>query len=269
MGAIATSMLFQPPQRPWEKNANFIPIQTKTSKNRGHTINASLVLAEGAKYTVLFSHGNAEDLRQIYSWFKDVAIKLGVNILLYDYTGYGMTNKSRNPTEQDCFKDITCVFEYLTGVQGYKEEEIILYGRSLGSGASCELAMRQSRKGRPVAGVILQSPLMSAYRVAFHFAYSFPGDLMCNIDKIGEITCPIFIMHGRLDEIVPFYHGEQLYLAIKEKYRYQPLWIKGAGHNNIELTLKKRSGTHDTFFGYIEDFMNYITEFQKRRQNQL
>ena len=56
-----------------------------------------------------------------------------------------MTNKSRNPTEQDCFKDITCVFEYLTGVQGYKEEEIILYGRSLGSGASCELAMRQSR----------------------------------------------------------------------------------------------------------------------------
>ena len=64
MGAVATSMLFQPPQRPWEKNANFIPIQTKTSKNRGHTINASLVLAEGAKYTVLFSHGNAEDLRQ-------------------------------------------------------------------------------------------------------------------------------------------------------------------------------------------------------------
>ena len=59
------------------------------------------------------------------------------------------------------------------------------------------------------------------------------------------------------------------YLAIKEKYRYPPLWIKGAGHNNIELTLKKRSGTHDTFFGYIEDFMNYITEFQKQRQNQL
>ena len=62
MGALASSMLFQPPQRPWEKNANFIPIHTKT---RGYTINASLVLAEGAKYTILFSHGNAEDLRQI------------------------------------------------------------------------------------------------------------------------------------------------------------------------------------------------------------
>ena len=125
--------------------------------------------------------------------------------------------------------------------------------------------MQQSRRGKPVAGVILQSPLMSAYRVVFHFGYSFPGDMMCNIDKIGEITSPVFILHGRLDEIVPFYHGEQLFLAIKDRYKYPPLWIRGAGHNNIELTLKKCSGTHDTFFGYIEDFMNYITEFQKKQ----
>ena len=161
-----------------------------------------------------------------------------------------MTNKSRKPSEEDCFKDITCVFEYLTGVKGYREDEIILYGRSLGSGASCELAMQQSRRGKPVAGVILQSPLMSAYRVVFHFGYSFPGDMMCNIDKIGKITSPIFILHGRLDEIVPFYHGEQLFLAIKDEYKYPPLWIRGAGHNNIELTLKNVVAPRYIFWVY-------------------
>jgi abhydrolase domain-containing protein 17 len=122
----------------------------------------------------LFSHGNAEDIGMIFEWFKEVALQLSCNVFGYDYTGYGLSYSDVGPAENYCFSDIQAAFDYLNGTEGIFAKDIILYGRSLGSGASCELAMRQSKKGDPVAGVILQSPLMSAYRVAFSLKYTMP-----------------------------------------------------------------------------------------------
>lgn len=83
-----------------------------------------------------------------------------------------------------------------------------------------------------------------------------PGDMMCNIDKIPSIDAPVFILHGRRDEIVPFWHGECLYLATKPKYRYPPLWIEDAGHNNIEVVIqRKKSGL---FFQRLKEYFHYL-----------
>ena len=56
--------------------------------------------------------------------------------------------------------------------------------------------------------VSLQSPLLSIFRVAFNFRFSVPGDMFCNIDIIDQVECPITIIHGTRDEVVPFWHGE-------------------------------------------------------------
>jgi len=61
---------------------------------------------------------------------------------------------------------------------------------------------------------------MSAYRVAFHFRFSFPGDKFCNIDRVSKIDSPTMILHGTHDEIVPFWHGQELFLATKESSRF-------------------------------------------------
>ncbi|CAM9558875.1 unnamed protein product [Heterosigma akashiwo] len=60
---------------------------------------------------------------------------------------------------------------------------------------------------------------MSAYRVAFNFRFTMPGDMFPNIDKMPDIECPVFIIHGTRDEVVPFWHGQELFLACKTKWR--------------------------------------------------
>ena len=112
----------------------------------------------------------------IYDWFNDLARVLRCNIMAYDYTGYGKSASSGiAPTEENCYADIEAAYNYLTDVRHIQPEQIVLYGRSLGSGPSCYLASKTAPNGRSVAGVILQSPLLSAYRVAFNFRFTMFG----------------------------------------------------------------------------------------------
>jgi pimeloyl-ACP methyl ester carboxylesterase len=111
---------------------------------------------------------------RIYDWFNDLARVLRVNIMAYDYTGYGKSNGTS--CEENCYADIEAAFQYLLEVRKLQPEQIVLYGRSLGSGPSCYLASKTAQQGRSVGGVILQSPLLSAYRVAFNFRFTMIGD---------------------------------------------------------------------------------------------
>ena len=249
---LVESLLFQPPRPPSYTNTpNFFQLVT----THNSSIQCFFVQVENPAYTILFSHGNAEDIGMIFEWFKEIALQLNCNVFGYDYTGYGLSYSEVGPAEKYCFSDIQAAFDYLTGTEGILARDIILYGRSLGSGASCELAMRQSAKNDPVGGVILQSPLMSAYRVAFNFKYTMPGDMMCNIDKVPHINSLVFVIHGNRDEIVPFFHGEELYLGTKVQYRYEPFWVDGAGHNNIEMCVRKTDP--QLFFQKLRDFLEY------------
>jgi len=116
----------------------------------------------GAAITVLFSHGNAEDLGMIYDWFVSLAHSLKVNVLAYEYSGNGKSKSSsdeRNTvltSEEKCYDDILAAYTYLTETLETPPEKIVLYGRSLGSGPSIWLAAKTAVAGRSVAGVILQ-----------------------------------------------------------------------------------------------------------------
>ena len=160
--------------------------------------------------------------------------------MAYDYTGYGKS--TGYPAEEFVYADIEAAYSYLLQVRKIQPEQIVLYGRSLGSGPSCYLAAKTAKSGRSVAGVILQSPLLSAFRVAFNFRFTMVGDRFPNIDYAPYIQCPVFIVHGTQDEVVPFWHGQELFLALNQSWRAKPFWVEGAGHNNIEALLRP-SGT--------------------------
>ena len=163
---MISSLLFQPPTPTYLHPSRHFWLNTET----GGRIPAFFIERPNANVTILFSHGNAEDLGMIYDWFNDLARVLRVNIMAYDYTGYGKSQGT--PCEQSCYADIEAAYRYLLTVRRYQPEQIVLYGRSLGSGPSCYLAAKTAREGRSVAGVILQSPLLSAYRVAFNFRFT-------------------------------------------------------------------------------------------------
>jgi len=62
-----------------------------------------------------------------------------------------------------------------------------------------------------------------------------PFDMFPNIDRVKHVRCPVLVIHGTKDEVVPFWNGEQLFLALPVQYRAKPYWVDGGGHNNIEL----------------------------------
>jgi len=103
-----------------------------------------------------------------------------------------------------------------------------------------------------VAGVILQSPLLSAYRVAFNFRFTCIGDKFPNIDYAPYIRCPVFIVHGTQDEVVPFWHGQELFLALQQVWRSKPFWVEGAGHNNIEALLRPTGAFVDKLLEFLD-----------------
>mmetsp|Transcript_26887 Transcript_26887/g.47436 ORF Transcript_26887/g.47436 Transcript_26887/m.47436 type:complete len:291 (+) Transcript_26887:73-945(+) len=246
MGDAISSLLFQPPPPTYLHPSRHFWLNTAG----GSRIPAFFIERPNAQVTILFSHGNAEDLGMIYDWFNDLARVLRVNIMAYDYTGYGKSNGS--PCEESCYSDIEAAYQYLLDVRRLQPEKIVLYGRSLGSGPSCYLASKTAKEGQSVGGVILQSPLLSAYRVAFDFRFTMVGDKFPNIDYAPHIKCPVFIVHGTQDEVVPFWHGEDLFMSLAQQWRAKPFWVEGAGHNNIEALLRPTGAFVDKLIEFLD-----------------
>ncbi|KAF2282940.1 hypothetical protein GH714_043257 [Hevea brasiliensis] len=199
----------------------------KLSTKKGNEIVAIYVKNPLASLTVLYSHGNAADLGQMYHIFSELSQHLNVNLMGYDYSGYGQS--SGKPSEQDTYADIDAAYICLEETYGVKEEDIILYGQSVGSGPTLELATRLPQ----LRAVILHSPILSGLRVMYPVKKTFWFDIYKNIDKIPLVNCPVLVIHGTEDEVVDFSHGKQLWELCKEKY--EPLWLKGGSHCNLEL----------------------------------
>ncbi|PHU11486.1 hypothetical protein BC332_18416 [Capsicum chinense] len=198
-------------------------LQTK----RGHYIFGVFVRNKGATLTLLYSHGNAADLGQMFKFFVELSDRLRVNVMGYDYAGYGRSNGE--PSEQNTYADIEAVYKCLKEIYEVKEEDIILYGQSIGSGPTLELAT----KLRQIRGVILQSAILSGLRVMYRIKYSLWLDIYKNIDKIPYVSCPILVIHGTEDEIVDISHGKKLWELSKMKY--EPLWVNGGNHCDLQL----------------------------------
>lgn len=176
-----------------------------------------------ARYTLWYFHGNAEDLGDIEPRLRALR-DLGFAVFAYDYPGYGRSGG--RPSERSITQASRAALVHLRQVHGVTPERIVAYGRSLGGGPAIELAVNE-----PVAGLILQSAFTSVYRVMTRWPL-LPFDKFENLRKIDRVRCPVLVMHGRDDEVVPFYHGEALFAAIRAPKAH--LWSDRAGHNDFE-----------------------------------
>ncbi|XP_036442444.1 alpha/beta hydrolase domain-containing protein 17C isoform X1 [Colossoma macropomum] len=132
-----------------------------TRTSRGNRVGCMFVrCAPGSRYTVLFSHGNAVDLGQMCSFYIGLGSRINCNVFSYDYSGYGVS--TGKPSEKNLYADIEAAWQVLRTKYGMTPENIILYGQSIGTVPTVDLAARYE-----CAAVILHSPLMSGLRVAF------------------------------------------------------------------------------------------------------
>uniref|UniRef100_C6JRN0 Serine aminopeptidase S33 domain-containing protein n=1 Tax=Sorghum bicolor TaxID=4558 RepID=C6JRN0_SORBI len=171
--------------QPHRENVELLRLRTR----KGNTLAAMYVRHPDAASTVLYSHGNAADLGHLYQLFLHLSFNLRVNILGYDYSGYGQS--SGKPSEHNTYADIEAAYKCLIENFGAKEEEIILYGQSVGSGPTVDLASRLPQ----LRAVVLHSPILSGLRVMYPVKRTYWFDIYKNIDKIPQVTCPVLIIH--------------------------------------------------------------------------
>ncbi len=215
---LADRMIFLPPAPQYVDDRGILKLRTAA----GERISAVYLPNPRADYTILYSHGNAEDLGVIQP-FLPVLRDLGFAVLAYDYRGYG-TSEGR-PSERGSYQDISAAYEYLTRQLGLPAHRIILYGRSVGAGPAVDLAARQ-----PVGGLVLESSFTAAFRVLTRVPL-LPFDKFRNLAKIPRVGCPVLVMHGLADDVVPASHGQRLFAAAREPKL--SLWMPGAGHNDF------------------------------------
>lgn len=215
---FSDGQIFLPPAASYRDSDSILKVQTES----GVEISALWLPHPEARYTLLYSHGNAEDLGYIRPILEDLN-RIGFSVLAYDYQGYGTSQGT--PSEQGSYQDIDAAYRYLTQELRIPPSRIIAYGRSVGSGPTVDLAQRQ-----PLAGVILESPFVTAFRVLTRIPI-VPFDKFANIAKIDRITAPILILHGTEDTTIPIWHGQALYEQARQPKFH--LWVEGAGHNDL------------------------------------
>lgn len=178
----------------------------------------------GAKVAVYF-HGNAEAAAQNLPLAAALADG-GVDVVLAEYRGYG--GQPGRPDEAGLYSDGAAVLEALAR-EGVTPGRLVLVGRSLGTGVAVELALRT-----PPSLLVLVSPYTSftdlGRSLVGPFAPLVVPDRFDNLGKIARLTCPVVILHGTRDEVVPFRMGETLARAGKG-IRFVPL--DGRTHNDI------------------------------------
>ena len=157
--------------------------------------------------TLVFFHGNAGELsNRIYKL--NELNKLDINILLISWRGF--SGNEGSPTEDNLYKDAEAAIQWLNRKE-VKNDRIILYGESLGTGVAVEIGKKNNFNS-----IILESPFTSMENAAKIYYPYLPVKLLLkdkydSLSKITTIKTPILIMHGKKDDIVPFSMGKELF----------------------------------------------------------
>ena len=194
---------------------------------------------ERGRKAILRCHGNAEDMFQTL-WALAELCGDGYTVAAVDYPGYGLSDGS--PDEKGCYRNVHRLYDWLVETRGFRPEDIIVDGFSIGTGPAVELAAT-----RPVGGLILEAPFLSAPRVVTKVRM-LPVDPFPNLRRIGDVKCPVLMIHGTADSVIPYSQGKALYGLAKEPRRF--VSVEGGDHN----TLVRDMGL-GTYLKLISDFM--------------
>ncbi len=239
--AFSNQLIFLPQAPSYGLSQQYITVNSvdATDKTRTNKIIVKQLDNPKSEYTILYSHGNAVDLGGLQHLQSNFYAH-GYSIVTYDYSGYGHSEGS--PSEQQVYNDVQAVYDYLISQKKIKAEHIIAYGHSLGSAIATDLASKNT-----VAALILESAFTTAFRVKTVYPI-VPFDKFASIDKIKNIHAPVFISHSKDDNVIPFWHGEELYEAANSPKKF--LAFETEGHAGI---------THSpAFWPALEKFISTI-----------
>ncbi|MBC2716628.1 MAG: alpha/beta hydrolase [Desulfobacteraceae bacterium] len=195
---------------------------------------------------LIFFHGNAGNICHRLSDIGNLK-NCGINVLAISYRGYGKS--SGKPSEKGIYSDGAAAINYATRALDYSLHNIMIFGRSIGT----TVAVHTSQN-KDIAGLILITPLTSAKAHAkaqgLGFLSFLAGNAFDNLSKISNIRCPLLVIHGTEDKVLPFFMGREIFDHANVEKRL--VIINGAGHNNLSQTDPAK------YWGAIAEFIRKV-----------
>lgn len=213
------AMVFQPQPSSYRDDAGVVKLVCSDGKR----ITASWFPNPKARYAVLYSHGNAEDLGENLATMQHLH-DLGAAVLIYDYQGYGTSEGTAG--ERTSELSIEAAYAYLTGPLKLDPRHVIAYGRSVGGGPTLALASRH-----PVGALVLESTFTDPASVRVPVRV-LPWVMFPCLERLAALDLPVLVMHGEADTTIPASHGHALYAAAHGPKR--ALWVPEAGHDDFK-----------------------------------
>jgi pimeloyl-ACP methyl ester carboxylesterase len=192
----------------------------------GGYINGLHFKVPNARGVVYYLKGNSRSVKGWGKFAKDFISK-GYDFFMVDYRGMGKSSGRR--TEVTLYNDAQHIYRWLE--EQYGEKHIVLYGRSMGSGVATRIASWNKPKM-----LILDSPYFSFYFQVRRYGFILPLRWLLKYQIrtdqfIKKVTCPVFIVHGKKDRLIPFSQSEMLQRQAPGKVKIFP--VENAGHNNL------------------------------------
>ena len=203
--------------------------------------------------TILWFHGNGGNIGHRVGDLALISRRLGVNSFIFDYRGYGRSEGK--PSESGVYRDARAALDYLSSRSDVDPEGIVFFGRSLGTAVAVELAEDLAEDlagGTTPYGMILVSPLTTLKDMARALHPLLPlhllvGSRFDSLSRIGNVHCPLLVIHGENDEIIPLEQGRELFAAANSPKRF--LSLPTTGHND------SFSGSGSELWQYLDNFL--------------
>lgn len=191
-------------------------------------INALHFKVKEPRGVILYFHGNRDNLQRWGKISSEIGHYFHYDIFVVDYRGYGKSVGIRS--EEAINNDALFCYNYIKN--NYAPKEIIIYGRSLGTGvAACLAAQTKPDK------LILETPYHSVKDLIEGYFSLISVDSkthykFASFEHLQHVNCPILIIHGNKDEVVPYASGKKLFNSLANK-NATFITIDNGKHNNL------------------------------------
>lgn len=178
----------------------------------------------------LWFHGNAGNISHRLENIKLLHDLADVQVFIFDYREYGRSQG--RISREGTYRDAAAAYRHVTEALGFAGQDIVLFGRSLGTALATDLAVRVTCRSLILESAFTNSQEMARLYAPFLFDWR-PKTPYDNLGKIGQVRVPVLVIHGAEDEIIPVSMGRRVYEAAtgpKEFYL-----IAGAHHNDTYL----------------------------------
>jgi pimeloyl-ACP methyl ester carboxylesterase len=213
-------------------------------------------LKRNTKTVILYSHGNGGTLGDFKAIVNFYSEWFSTSVFAIEYPGYGPAEGESS--EESVNDNLETAYRFLSETLNYPAENIILIGYSIGTGPTINLAVDLCERGTPPGAVVTIAAFKSLRAIVGDWKGTMFANLLAgfltnrwnSIERVKELTCPSFFVHGALDEVIPSTHSEELYKACASDQKRKKICPK-ADHARFDEPFD----TTDSISEFLEEVM--------------